>query len=351
MNISSLNEILKGTLLNKPSVSRADSFTDKLHRVSFGDCFFCNNTKDINQAIKQGAYVIVTSKDIKTLNEDTAYIRVDTLKKAKIRLIRYLLNKHNVNFKIVSKEYAKLHKCFKRYQNSFLLSNKISKDFSIILKALSGEGEFRIISDDEKYSKLLYPLAQKLSVAKYIEQADIKGCFYSSFVYQNIIYKQINLPSMYVNMLVDISLYFKPTKQNKSDIDDSGALFKEMKKEYVVKKEIPNLENFSQLKPIYFDYGLLPSKQITNRFIIASNIKSTYDDEVLFLKSKFSSYRLWVMDYKHIQESGDIISGIKDKLSSANAILYIKNISYKKILNITNNQSAQIEHSKANSLF
>ena len=218
--------------------------------------FFCNNNEHINQAIKQGAYVVVTSKDIKTLNEDTAYIKVDALKKAKIRLIRYLLNKHNVDFWIVSKEYAKLYKCFKRYQNSFLLSGKVVKDFGIVLKALSSDNDCVLLSNDEEYAKLLYPLSKNMSVGNYVDDSNIDGCFYSSFVYQNTIYKQTNLPSMYVNMFLDISSKMQNikhiAKQHKSNSNVSNALFENISQDFVIKKEIPNLDNFLQLKPMYF---------------------------------------------------------------------------------------------------
>ena len=357
MNISSLNEILKGALLNKPNVSRVDSFADKLNRVSFGDCFFCNNNEHINQAIKQGAYVVVTSKDIKTLNEDTAYIKVDTLKKAKIRLIRYLLNKHNVDFWIVSKEYAKLYKCFKRYQNSFLLSGKVGKDFGIVLKALGSDNGCVLLSDDEEYAKLLYPLAKNMSVGNYVADNNIEGCFYSSFVYQNTIYKQTNLPSMYVNMFLDISSKMQnikhTAKQHKSNSNVSNALFENISQDFIIKKEIPNLDNFLQLKPMYFDYNLTLSKQATNRFVIASKIASTYNDEVLFLKEKFANYSLDVVDYKDMQDKNAITSLVKNKLAKAYSILYIKNISYKKIFSIFSmiNKDMRVVDNKVQSLF
>jgi hypothetical protein len=356
-------------LLNTPSISAISNFRDNLSKIELGDCFFCDDIAQISKGLNKGAYCIVSSKiDNANINklsllDEIAYLKVDSLKQAKLRLLRFFLNKYNnkINFYTTSKDYAKMFKCFKRYKNSFLLKNNIKKDFVVLLKIFEKLEINKcdtdtikpfILCDDLKYAKLLHPNIINYKIKNHIDMSNIYGTFYSSFVVNNILYKQLNICPFYVNMFLDINFKLLKTKTNiynKNSLFDS--LSNDENKNLALKtiKEVSNLDNFKQLKCIYLDscFNITNNpNNVSNKILITSNTKCTYKKEILFLKKKFKPSNVTAINFvKHLKinknntiktkyKNKDILlNDIKKQFLNYN-VLYVKNISYKKMCKI-----------------
>ncbi|CAE09374.1 hypothetical protein [Wolinella succinogenes] len=91
MRVAEVLEIVQGELLNTPSISSFHSLSTRLETLKRGDLFLARHNTLIDEAIHKGAYGIVFSGQIKMHDHEIAWIRVDSIQEAAIRLIRYTL--------------------------------------------------------------------------------------------------------------------------------------------------------------------------------------------------------------------------------------------------------------------
>ncbi|ADV46591.1 hypothetical protein Nitsa_1340 [Nitratifractor salsuginis DSM 16511] len=92
MKISDLINITGGTLDNEPQVQAIESATVFPSKVERGDLFFAARNEDIPAAVERGAYaVIYAGERPRDLDEEIAWIEVDSVKEAAFRLLRYVM--------------------------------------------------------------------------------------------------------------------------------------------------------------------------------------------------------------------------------------------------------------------
>jgi len=95
ITLTNLVAIINGRLLNSPFVTKFSNIAFSLEELSFQGVFFSDSTDEIAQALKKGAYGIVSS--VKIVDEyEGAYIFTDSLEDAKIRILRYILLEKNI---------------------------------------------------------------------------------------------------------------------------------------------------------------------------------------------------------------------------------------------------------------
>ena len=90
MKIETLVNLTGGELINRPFISEVVFFTDNSEEVSRGSCFFATDTYAINEAVKNGAYAIITDKELPVLDKEIAWIKVDSFKRNPKRIIYFL---------------------------------------------------------------------------------------------------------------------------------------------------------------------------------------------------------------------------------------------------------------------
>ncbi|PAF43106.1 hypothetical protein [Helicobacter sp. 11S02629-2] len=92
MRISEVLNTTYGKLLNTPFISAFTSLACSLEQVKTGSLFFANDKDDIAKAIEKGAYGIVFCGTCKIIEEEIAWIEVDSISSAIKLLIRYILS-------------------------------------------------------------------------------------------------------------------------------------------------------------------------------------------------------------------------------------------------------------------
>ena len=104
MKIETLTNLIGGELINRPYISEVVSFTDNFEEVSRGSCFFANNEDEIKEAVKNGAYAIITPTPTKIIDTEIAWIICEDFKKAIFNIFKYenLQNKIYFTDKITS---------------------------------------------------------------------------------------------------------------------------------------------------------------------------------------------------------------------------------------------------------
>ena len=182
MKIETLVNLTGGELINRPFISEVFLFTDNTKYVHRGSCFFASDEESAKEAIKNGAYAIITDKNLPVLDKEIAWIKVSDFKKAVFDIFKYenLTNKVYFTDEIT----ASLIKVMSNEKNVVVIEN----EFRDLLKALSFEEKF-IVTSKHKFKEIFANLEE-------IKSKDImlsmKSLFKSQFGLN-----EINLPFVY----------------------------------------------------------------------------------------------------------------------------------------------------------
>jgi len=143
MKIETLTNLIGGELINRPYISEVVHFTKNVNEVSRGSCFFVTNISDIAQVIKNGAYAIISEKDIEVLDKEIAWIKVDSLKKAIFNIFKY----ENLQHKIYLADKITLMLIKKMNLDKRVVVLEKEEDF---LKAINLTEKFLIMSENDE---------------------------------------------------------------------------------------------------------------------------------------------------------------------------------------------------------
>jgi ferrochelatase len=90
--------LTRGDLQGKPSFSAFEEIKVSLNQVNRGDLFIAREPKEIEQAIKKGAYGIIYDFDYEPIDDEIAWIFVRCAKSSAIVIAKYLLLKKQLRF-------------------------------------------------------------------------------------------------------------------------------------------------------------------------------------------------------------------------------------------------------------
>ena len=122
MQISSILDIVDGSLLNSPSISFIYSIKTNAKKVKEGDLFISKDINEIELAIKNGAFAIILEINSPILDNEIAWIKVKNIDDCIIKLIRYKLSILNLEAYSCDKVTYQL---LKIYSSAFLKSIKL----------------------------------------------------------------------------------------------------------------------------------------------------------------------------------------------------------------------------------
>jgi len=265
MQISSLVDIIDGELLNTPSISFVTQIQISSSKVSDGDLFISNNKKEILEAVKNGAFSIVSSKKQKITDNEIAWINVKNIDLAMVKIIRFKFsNKCLKSFYCDNISYELLEIYSHLNKNLCFLSGAIKKDFKLLQSCSKNDTLF---STSKKYMTSLVPQSKKFNITKYkIANLTNNSLFSTSFSYGGKFYDNLKLPNIYINNFIKINKFYN------EDLD------------------LNMLKRFSYFKPIFInknsevvDFGK------SNRFIIGNNNPILTKVEINYL-TKYYSY-------------------------------------------------------------
>jgi len=244
VKIETLANLVKGELLNSPFISEVTSFTMDVDEVIRGSCFFVTNSEDIKYAIKNGAYAIVSKNYEKIVDNEIAWIKVDSIKDAILEIFKYESLKEKIYFCNEIEE--ELIEKMNLNKNVIILKN--SND---LLKALNINNKF-LITSNEKYKSLikLEELGSKDINLEYVSLFKSK--------YRGI---EINLPFVYKEFFARVLNFF-----NRYNL------------KYTLEFEL------DRFKPIFVDYQFNEVEYGSSERVLISGIKN---DKFLFDELNF----------------------------------------------------------------
>ncbi|MBZ8007404.1 hypothetical protein AVBRAN9334_04480 [Campylobacter sp. RM9334] len=203
MEITNFSELINAKIINKPSVSRLKDFCLNLNSVTNASAFFTNEQALANEAIKKGAYAIISTKDLSISDKEVAFLKINDFEFALTRLLAF----YSIDKRVVLLDELSIE-CLNRL-NITTLKNDLFYDFENILK------NNLIFCSSKEY---LDKLSLSYENIKYSYEI-IKR---SSFFYQDLIlndeyYYNVFIPIIFTEQFAKINV-FKELNINYSNL-------------------------------------------------------------------------------------------------------------------------------------
>ena len=266
MLISSILDIVDGSLLNSPSISFIYSIKTNVSKVKEGDLFIARDLNDIELAIKNGAFAILIETNTIIIDNEIAWIKVKNLDVAIIKLIRFKLAIKNLDAYYCDKTTYDLLKIYSINFNSNikLIPNKLENLFKFVDEISDND----IIISSNKYNLTnIYPNNKNFNDTiklNKIENLIEHSLFESSFSYENIFFSRIKLSSLYISDFLRVYIFLN------KNID------------------LLKLKSFNNFKPLFIDKNLnLIEFGKSDKFIVCQNNEDLYEKEILHMKKKY----------------------------------------------------------------
>ncbi len=295
MQISSLVDIVRGNLLNSPSISFITQIHTVASKINEGDLFISNSLEDIKYAISKGAFAVITDfkLDFYLIDNEIAWIKVDNISKSLVKLTRFILsNTNNKSFYCDDISFELLSLFSPANKNTIFLTNDIKKDFEIIKKY----DNKTIFSTDSKYIKDILPLTINFMVKEFsIQNLTIHSLFNTTFSYNGHLFYKLKLPRIYVNSFL-ASLEFLSILIT----DEISQINFDANKLKYIKYFAPIFinKNFEVV-----DFGK------SNKFILANKNINLINDEIKFLKANYGYAKVYIIE--NFKDNNDLLNQIE----------------------------------------
>lgn len=198
MTIVDLLNLTAGTLITEPNITAINSVTVYPSKVEEGDLFISNDKEDIATALENGANgIIYSDADIKTSDDEVAWIQVKDIQKAAFKLIRYVLISREASFYLFTEhEISFMKMIVTQKSNVDILPNDWRKMFE---KILNSDAKM-FIGTDELLMKLIKPDVSILNKEASCEIIT-DTLFKTTFKINDYIYQEKEIVPFHVDIL------------------------------------------------------------------------------------------------------------------------------------------------------
>ena len=266
MQISSILDIVDGSLLNSPSISFIYSIKTNALKVKEGDLFIAKNINEIDLAIRNGAFAIIFDTNVPIIDNEIAWIKVKDIDISIIKLIRFKLAIKNIEAFYCNKIIYDLLKIYSTHfsKNVRLVPNKLENTFRFIDEI---EDNDILISCNKNILDNIYPKNKDFDHINKLNEIDNlieHSLFETSFSYENVYFSRLKISSLYITDFLKVFNFFK---QN---------------------LDLTKLKSFYNFKPLFLDRNLnLVEFGKSDKFIICQNNDDLYENEIFYMKKQY----------------------------------------------------------------
>ena len=266
MQISSILDIVDGSLLNSPSISFIYSIKTNALKVKEGDLFIAKNINEIDLAIRNGAFAIIFDTNVPIIDNEIAWIKVKDIDISIIKLIRFKLAIKNIEAFYCNKIIYDLLKIYSTHflKNVRLVPNKLENTFRFIDEI---EDNDILISCNKNILDNIYPKNKDFDHINKLNRIDNlieHSLFETSFSYENVYFSRLKISSLYITDFLKVFNFFK---QN---------------------LDLTKLKSFYNFKPLFLDRNLnLVEFGKSDKFIICQNNEDLYENEISYMKKQY----------------------------------------------------------------
>ncbi len=206
MKLDNLVALTRGRLLTQSTISSFESVSFEAINVKRGDLFFAFDVSEIDEAIKNGAYIIISDNLSNITDEEVAFIEVHSTLLALRALLRFI---------IIEKEL----KCFSCNEIELKLAASVANDDAFLALNSDERAIFKHIYALEKNATVLY--SQKLTDPSIFanpkpfapqETKEIlsieQTLFETSFIYNDTFYERVLLSPFFIPYLQKVLNFF-----------------------------------------------------------------------------------------------------------------------------------------------
>lgn len=278
--IENLVRICSGELLQKPSVSALANFTTDSSKVTRGSAYFSldTNKDSINEAILNGAYAVISQKDILVKDKEIAYIKVDSVQKAMLRLMRYEIERKELQVVLSSLLQFDMLKVFKLYFESYFETDNIEEFFKLIFEA---ETKSYIFCKNIEVVEQIAPKYLKIEQTFNATILQSHMLFRSSFVCKDYMFRDFSLAPLF--------------------IPDFSAIISFLDK-YSLSYHVESMEKCNHFEP-HFVNSAMRKKPFgsTHQAIIIETDTSLFEKEVAWLEEKSQIEHVTILAPHNVQ--------------------------------------------------
>ena len=266
MQISSILDIVDGSLLNSPSISFIYSIKTNALKVKEGDLFIAKNINEIDLAIRNGAFAIIFDTNVPIIDNEIAWIKVKNIDISIIKLVRFKLAIKNIEAFYCNKIIYDLLKIYSTHflKNVRLVPNKLENTFRFIDEI---EDNDILISCNKNILDNIYPKNKDFDHINKLNEIDNlieHSLFETSFSYENVYFSRLKISSLYIRDFLKVFNFFK---QN---------------------LDLTKLKSFYNFKPLFLDRNLnLVEFGKSDKFIICQNNEDLYENEIYYMKKQY----------------------------------------------------------------
>lgn len=199
MRLENILALTHGSLKNDPFITAFDGISYHAKRVKRGDLFIAQDPDSIAEAVFNGAYGIIFDRPTQISDNEIAWIKVDSIDDAMLRLLR---------FRLLEKELNVYH-CD---TVTLALARQIMASNDFIVLSPDPTETFRELWDCEQGATVLYDSAftnshiftsSQLMPVHADERVEIieQTLFETSFIYQRIFYERQQLSAFFIPYL------------------------------------------------------------------------------------------------------------------------------------------------------
>lgn len=266
MKISSILDIVDGSLLNSPSISFIYSIKTNVEKVKEGDLFIAKRIEDIPVAVKNGAFAILLKENHPIIDNEIAWIKVNDIDTSIIKIIRFNLAVKNLKAYYCEKPTYDLLKIYSNYldNNIKLVPTKLENILKFVEEITDNDV---IISSNKDIINKIYPNNSNFEEMNNIENINNlieHSLFETTFSYKELYFSRLKLSSLYISNFIKVFAFIN------KEIDFS------------------KLKSFLNLKSIFLDRNLnIIEFGKSDKFIICQKDLELIENEIIYIKNKY----------------------------------------------------------------
>ncbi len=211
MRIEDVIRITDGLLQNFPSVEMCESIKIDPLKIKRGDLYLdieCS-TQNQKKALDNGAFAIISEKVSEVFDNEIAWIEVDSLRLACVKLCRYEFSRKNSNILFLDDISHEIIQSITKNREFAKLSSNVFESLITIKK--SGEN-IKYSCSDERLALSIDPECSKIDNKFEVLKSKPRTPFYSSFSCNEKSHQDIRIPDIFVEKLCQITTYLQEKK-------------------------------------------------------------------------------------------------------------------------------------------
>jgi ferrochelatase len=209
MRLDSLVRLTEGTLLTSPSVSATQGYALRAGYVERGKAYFALDRLEssIAEAVTKGAYAIIVDKETAVTDPEIAWIRVENIEMAMIRLLRFeIASKHHTFTALNTLEDA-IMRALSLPKSLCLLGDSLARTFHLIMDAPEATHFF------SPHLALLNNIAPQFQTVPPLDSAPVRldqsTLFHSTFLHEGRYFKHLGLSEIFIDTFVQVITFLE----------------------------------------------------------------------------------------------------------------------------------------------